>query len=484
MDKFVEAILAKITKADHALSIVQNTDGFLSRVDTQQVFQREANITLLPGSGLDLRVHYERWFKDSGKKYCYVVSDIDEILPDIQSNAYVCEFEVTDVLWGYDKSEINRWNAPYSVLKSLFDKKQNRYLSAEQTRDIMGYVAEEHAIYNIDQICEKFRSIDLDWLDSSTMEHISSELLYCIKNRIYPDVEFLLDEINSSFQEFMSNSYRGLLTKNHLNRPYSLNKVLPHINYNNKDSQEKVALVVIDGMSYWQYLMLREELNKLGIETKDNISYAWLPSITKLSRQAIFRGDMPKDGYLQNPSNEDKLWRQFWKKANVPDYCVWYEYNGSVLNPQNYTRFAYVNTSLDHHMHGCRDVKDLYDLTANRITEIAPNIKTLHDAGYIIYITADHGNVYSHSWRALTPQEKTMLFTNESRGGRHLIFTKQEYKDYFFQQNPGLMEEMLVLDNSAVWRSPKCFKGADEVTHGGSHFLEMIVPFVTIESKK
>lgn len=484
MDKFVETILSKITKEGYALSIVQNTDGFLSRVDTQQVFQLEANVTLLPGSGLDLRVHYERWFKGSGERFCYIVTDINEILPDIKNNAFICEFEVADVLWGYNKAEINKWNAPYSVLKSLFDNKQERYLTAEQTRAIMGYVAEEHAVYNLEGICDKFRSIDLNWLESSTMERISSELLYCIKNRIYPDIEFLLDEINCNFQDFMSNSYRSLLTKSHLNRPYSLNKVLPHINYNNKESQEKVALVVIDGMSYWQYIMLREELKKLGIKTADNVSFAWLPSITKLSRQAIFRGDMPKDSYLQNPSNEDKLWRQFWQKAKVPDYHVWYEYNGTVLNPQNFTRFAYVNTSLDHHMHGCRDVKDLYDLTANRVTEIAPNIKALHDAGFNIYITSDHGNVYSHSWRALTPQEKTMLFTNESRGGRHLIFTKQEYKDYFFQQNPGLKEEMLVMDNSAVWRGPKCFKGADEVTHGGSHFLEMIVPFAKIENKK
>lgn len=34
MDKFVETILQKITRLGCNLSIVQNIDGFLSRVDT------------------------------------------------------------------------------------------------------------------------------------------------------------------------------------------------------------------------------------------------------------------------------------------------------------------------------------------------------------------------------------------------------------------------------------------------------------------
>ena len=45
MDKFVETILQNITRQGCNLSIVKNTDGFLSRVDTQQIFIKEAGIT-------------------------------------------------------------------------------------------------------------------------------------------------------------------------------------------------------------------------------------------------------------------------------------------------------------------------------------------------------------------------------------------------------------------------------------------------------
>ena len=77
---------------------------------------------------------------------------------------------------------------------------------------------------------------------------------------MYPQMEFLIDEINGKFQSFIDNNYIGLLTKSHLTRPYSVNKVLLHINSAHKEQIDKVALFVIDGMSYWQYLMLKDML--------------------------------------------------------------------------------------------------------------------------------------------------------------------------------------------------------------------------------
>ena len=71
---------------------------------------------------------------------------------------------------------------------------------------------------------------------------------------------------------------------------------------------DKVALVVIDGMSYWQYLLLKRELSFLEIGTDDNQILSWIPSITKLSRQAIFRGESPVIEYNQSPKSESSLW--------------------------------------------------------------------------------------------------------------------------------------------------------------------------------
>lgn len=483
MDSFIETILFKITKPGKSLSIVQNTDGFLSRADTQEAIRNEADVLLLPVSSIHLRIHYERWYKGSGERVCYVVEDIGEVLPDIKQEAHCCVFNVSDILWGYDKTELARWNPPYSLVHSLFQKDQKRFLTAKQTREIMGYADSEAEMRDLDKLSEFFHSLKKDWLDVELMDAISRRLLYCIRNRWYLQVEPLMNELNDDFQRFMDKNYMALLSKSHVNRPHSVNKILTHINYANTSPREKVALFVIDGMAYWQFLMLKEALEDADIPTIDNVTFAWLPSITKLSRQAIFRGDTPRGTYIQNPSNESKLWVEYWKNRNVQESFIHYEHDGSVTSPESYTRYGYVCTSLDEHMHGCRDLKDLYDLSNNRMPEIVREIKKLYDAGYRIYITADHGNVFSHAWRALTPQEKTMVYANESRGARHLIFTKEEYREYFFQQNEGLRNKMFERENYAVWRDAACFKGSDEITHGGCHFLEMIVPFITIERK-
>ena len=162
---------------------------------------------------------------------------------------------------------------------------------------------------------------------------------------------------------------------------------------------------------------------------------------------------MPILDYIQNPQNESKLWFNYWTKQHVPEYKIHYEHNGTTDAPERYSRYGYVTTSLDSQMHGCQDLKDLHDLTANRLQDIVAEIIKLHDAGFTLYITADHGNVYSHTWRALNAQEKTMLYTNESRGGRHLIFTKEEHLQFFFHENPELTDDMYIHDNYAVWRT-------------------------------
>ena len=43
-----------------------------------------------------------------------------------------------------------------------------------------------------------------------------------------------------------------------------------------------------------------------------------------------------------------------------------------------------------------------------------------------------------------------MLLTNKSHGGRHHIFTKEEYLKYFFYENSGLTDDMYIRGNYAV----------------------------------
>ena len=162
-----------------------------------------------------------------------------------------------------------------------------------------------------EELIEEFGKIKLNWDDVITIETISRIINKALKQDRYNDIENSLSEINDDFQEYISNSYFSKISSSAIQRPKMVNRILPFIDRNHYRS-EKVALAVIDGMTYWQYLLLEKELQLLGISAINSFTLAWLPSITKLSRQAIFKGDIPDIRYKQSPYEEQKLWENFW----------------------------------------------------------------------------------------------------------------------------------------------------------------------------
>lgn len=76
---------------------------------------------------------------------------------------------------------------------------------------------------------------------------------------------------------------------------------------------------------------------------------------------------------------------------------------------------------------------------------------------------------------------KTFLYKDESRGKRHLIYQDFDPQEQFIDLNVDIRNELLVHEKWIVWRTAKCFKNQDLITHGGSHFLEVVIPFVTID---
>jgi biotin operon repressor len=292
--------------------------------------------------------------------------------------------------------------------------------------------------------------------------------------------------LNANFQDFIDKRYFSFINSSSVQKPKMVHKILPHLTHAHQRT-DKVALLVIDGMTYWQYLILDKTLNNIGISTKKDMTLAWLPSITKLSRQAIFRGEAPKTDYRQSPTDENRLWVDYWTSRPAPkrmqDYEIAYTHGNLTLDNNSCYRQAMVDTNLDEKMHALNSNKDLYALTKNWAEEVAEDIKTIHDQGYQIYITTDHGNVLANPWRALNSQEKTYLYERESRGNRHLIYNNADYLKSFLQSNSDIEESLLVHGEWAVWRNAKSFSNKDGITHGGAHFLEVVIPFITIKKK-
>ncbi len=99
---------------------------------------------------------------------------------------------------------------------------------------------------------------------------------------------------------------------------------------------------------------------------KEEITFSWIPSITQLSRRAIFRGSGPLESYKQNPTNESKLWKDYWKSKNLNDFEILYQNDTiNVSNIDGIKRLGIVYKDLDDYLGSSKDYNDLLKLTEN-----------------------------------------------------------------------------------------------------------------------
>lgn len=485
MDDLIKALEQRLTIARTHLTIVRNPDGFLLRPDVQQRVLKECQLLLLPiSSSIELRVRYELIDKQSKEKVCYVMEKQFDVLPDLSNEIQALPaFSLADLMPACNEPELRQAAMTFSMASYIYDKHYAYNLTTEQTRQVIN---EAMMLYGEDatSISEKLKAIKLEWDKVETIDEISKVLLKAIEQNAYAAIENTIHDLNADFQKFVDDHYFSLPNTSHVKKPKMVNKVLPYLAYKH-DRTDKIALIVVDGMTYWQYLILHRELERVGLAPRKDCTFAWVPTITKLSRQAIFKGEIPNYNYVQSPSHENELWTEFWmnyydisKRMNKHE--IVYTHGSLQLSDACPLRQAFVDVTLDDVMPHLPGNKDLFDVTENWAKGAATSILELHKQGFTVYITTDHGNVYSHLWRNLLPKEITFLYKNESRGKRHLIYQDEQAMLNFVDSNIGICKEWLVHDKWIVWRTAGCFNNEDIITHGGAHFLEVVIPFITI----
>ena len=180
--------------------------------------------------------------------------------------------------------------------------------------------------------------------------------------------------------------------------------------------------------------------------------------------------------YVQSPQSERQLWQNNWSFATSPQY--YYDSEELHISP-NCKRLAFVTVSLDEKMHRSSSYLDLLALTKNWASEFANTIKKIKDKGFTIILTTDHGNVLAKGWRSFTQQERAHLYGKISRGRRHAVFMN-DAAVYDFSNSLGYHVRFMHRDNWFSIRDFNSFttQGKIEITHGGTHFFEMIIPFI------
>jgi hypothetical protein len=286
---------------------------------------------------------------------------------------------------------------------------------------------------------------------------------------------------NIRFQRFVDNTYGSLFSLSGVRKPVVVSRILEHIN---AKPAKKKALLVIDGMNYWQWNILGKALSNADINFTSNASLAFIPTITAWSRQAIFKGDKP-DLSADN-SKEAKLFETYWLNQGVPSFQIDFK-KFSVNDPiaiesttPDTTILGLVCNDLDDIMHGSiLGNGQLKTSTEQWIvkSKIVNTISALKTKGFQVYITADHGNIEATGLKNLTLKDKLGAL---SRGKRHLHFTNETLLDNFMELNTSI--EVGKKGLSLYLKKQEAFttENSQVITHGGSHLWEVIVPFISI----
>ena len=460
--------------------IIENNDGFLMRQDIQDLF--DAEISFCSGDKMDQRFKFEE-SKLAGTKLVLLNKNDRKYLADMEKVSYRKEVFLKDYFSSCDASILK--DCSIGILERLYVEQSHITLGRQETKDKINKI-ETIVKSEMDRVDIQLLLSDLkdllkeksdDW--KSIIELSSKILLHSIGTESFQQNWKFINEVNDAFQEYRGRVYKGLWNSSQISRPKIVSGILPHLQFKYKsDRSKKVALIVIDGMSWWQYEMIKASLpgNK-----EEHMIFSWLPSITQLSRQAIFRGGIPIASYRQSPSEEKKLWKKYWSANNIASNDIAYFHSELPLEQiGNKKRLAFVDVALDSAMHACNDLNDLKDLTKNWIERecIGEKVKELIKLGFELYLTTDHGNIQARKGKKINAQQRNL---SKSRSERHLELGDLRLVENFNDNHQEILESLVREENVVYFKDDKSFSGEKSlVSHGGAHMMEVLIPFVRI----
>ncbi|KMY65639.1 alkaline phosphatase [Desulfocarbo indianensis] len=308
-------------------------------------------------------------------------------------------------------------------------------------------------------------------------------------------------QIDAAIVPWLTKRYAGLV-----NLPPAPPIMLHHIprflsRYINDAKHHKAAFVLVDGLALDQWIVIRKEITKQrpDYRFRENAVFAWIPTLTSVSRQAAFAGKPPI--YFPNSINatgkEPSLWMQFWLDQGLTQQEVAYakglgsgelESVEEIVARPKARVVGLVVDKVDKIMHGMElGAAGMHNQVRQWAagTFLGQLFDLLLENGFRIYLSSDHGNIEASGCGR--PAEGAVA---DLRGERARIYSDSLLRDQVKERFPeaiewppiGLPEDYLPL--LAPARSAFVRKTKSIVGHGGVSLEEVIVPFIQIERRK
>ena len=335
----------------------------------------------------------------------------------------------------------------------------------------------------------------LKWAELSSLVHCGNNIEYQTRLREIGDA------LNTIFAAWLADHYSSLINLPPTN-PAMLHHVPRRLARDIEDSgSSRAALIVVDGLALDQWVTIRQLLQKqdANLVMRESATFAWIPTLTSVSRQSIFSGKPPLyfPSSINSTNSEEKLWKQFWEGHGLSRLDVAYQRGlgdgdaagvlDSAIHPGKTKVVGLVVDKVDKIMHGMQlGSAGMH----NQIKQwchagfLSAMVGQLLDYGYEVWLTADHGNIQCEGKGR--PSEGVIA---ETRGERVRVYPTPELRarvarDFPFThewQPVGLPADYFPL--VAGGRDAFVDPGEAIVGHGGVAIEEVIVPLVKFERR-
>ena len=296
-------------------------------------------------------------------------------------------------------------------------------------------------------------------------------------------------EFDIAFGEWLRASYGGLLLSSAA-LPPTVDRIAGFLAGRlRRNDAKRVLLIVLDGMGLSQWAMLQRHAGLRVIQA--HACLAMIPTLTPISRQAIFRGALPMyfPATIESTDTDDRGWAAFWTQQGLPAKEVRYSLmSGANVEPiplhGGLTAVGVVIQAIDKMLHGSNVLGD---------AQLAASVRAWLDRGYLrdlvaeavwagyeVWLASDHGNLET------TPLGQAPEgLAVETAGLRVRLYPSVELREGSRLRDGGIAWDPPGLPDG--WRYSlfppgrgAYFSGEVRVTHGGLSMDEVIVPLVRV----
>ncbi len=322
--------------------------------------------------------------------------------------------------------------------------------------------------------------------------------------------EALQREVNEMFVAWLEVHYPSLASLGYVPRPTMVHHVAHSMAHHwHLKAQEagpqgrRMALVVMDGLAMSQWTVIRETLNDAGLAVDDSAVYAWVPTFTSVSRQAIFFGEPPFlfGTTIGTTQKDEKHWQRFWEQNGVQSARVGYvcqkkqeedeQFLARVREKAEHPRcrvLGIVAGTIDQMMHGTVTGMDGLQNSVSHWAAVrkwpVQLVEMLLEEGFEVVLTSDHGNA-----ECVGIGKPNVGVVADERGERAHVFpdelTRQKTAGDYPTTRPWPPHGLPAGYFPLLTEPGDAFitQGKRTVAHGGHSIEEVLVPYATIRKR-